>query len=88
MQTIKCVVVGDGAVGKVSGRVEQDMGWSDFSFCDLFNFTSSPIDMLVDFLHYEQVPRWTYSDGTFFDHMWGEDTDYPRRFSITMLSPS
>ena len=50
MQTIKCVVVGDGAVGKVytfNPQVRQD---------NLTNLRSV-LDLSIDILHHEQIPK-------------------------------
>ena len=54
MQTIKCVVVGDGAVGKVH----------HIAFCLLSEFTLNKnlnetlvLDLPIDFLYHEQVPK-------------------------------
>ena len=59
MQTIKCVVVGDGAVGKVH----------HIAFCLLSEFTLNKnlnetlvLDLPIDFLYHEQVPKWICAD--------------------------
>jgi hypothetical protein len=53
MQTIKCVVVGDGAVGKVGM----------YGPCFL-SYQTISLDLLVDFIHYQQVSERIRSDCT------------------------
>lgn len=48
MQTIKCVVVGDGAVGKVRSSFSLEEGSRKFK---------DELDLSVDILHYQQIPK-------------------------------
>jgi len=80
MQTIKCVVVGDGAVGKV--RIEK------------FSLVASrpkplSLDLSPDFLHDEQIPQRICSNGKSSRLLAGGEKFFNclPRCLITMRSP-
>lgn len=64
MQTIKCVVVGDGAVGKVGSRAPVLLGlvgrtsghWDLISPSHPLLSPPLPTDVSPDLLHHKQVP--------------------------------
>jgi hypothetical protein len=81
MQTIKCVVVGDGAVGKVCIFGPFHTSRNETSYCEL--------DLSPNFIHDEQVPQRIRSNGEksppiCFD---GENFNRLLRCLITTRSP-
>jgi hypothetical protein len=54
VEMVKCVVVGDGAVGKVLSQNLQDI-----------NNDWIPLDLSIDLVRNQQIPQRIYSYGTF-----------------------